>query len=91
MNTLVLGKVICSLYRCAAPLLNAGRVLAIVTLLRGRRPLAPIFAVQMLLVDAGGDTHAEDDYRTWLTQAGFSKVYVEDLPGRERSLLTASR
>ncbi|MEX2620828.1 MAG: class I SAM-dependent methyltransferase [Egibacteraceae bacterium] len=62
---------------------------AVVTFLRGRRPIAPLFAVQML-VAGGGDTHGLDDYQRWLTAAGFDAPEVVDLE-YGTSLLTAAR
>lgn len=39
---------------------------------RGESPTSALFAVQMLLVGRGGDTHGRDEYDAWLTDAGFS-------------------
>lgn len=49
-----------------------GGGVAVVTFLRERSPVAALFAVQMLLNENGGDTHAEAEYREWLQSAGFT-------------------
>ncbi len=65
--------------------------LTVVTFLRGRNPVADIFAVQMLAVGNGGDSHGEDEYRSWLTGSGFvvDEIAV-DVAGRPQSVLFAS-
>lgn len=68
---------------------TAGGGIAIVTFVRGHRPIAPIFAVQML-VAGGGDTYGSEEYRHWLTDAGFDTPAVADLDSGT-SILTASR
>lgn len=57
-----------NLKRVQAP----GGGVAVVTFLRGLHPVTALFAVQMLLNDNGGDTHTEDEYRSWLSSAGFT-------------------
>jgi ubiquinone/menaquinone biosynthesis C-methylase UbiE len=41
---------------------------------RQGHPFALMFAAQMLLVTKGGNAWREDDYRTWLAEAGFKSV-----------------
>lgn len=65
-----------------------GGGVAILTFRRGRRPTAPLFAVQML-VAGGGDTYGVDDYRRWLGAAGFAEPDVVDLEGGTSLLLAA--
>ncbi len=77
------------LYQRVMPLVDDGGVLVIHTFLRGRDPLAAIFAVQMLGATAG-DTHGEEDHRRWLGEAGYSSVDVVDLARRPESLLFAA-
>lgn len=72
------------------PLIVDGGMLAVHTFLRGRHPLAAIFAVQMLGVATGGDTHSEDDYRAWLRRAGYRHVDVLHLKRPPESLLLAT-
>ncbi|MGI9119308.1 MAG: class I SAM-dependent methyltransferase [Acidimicrobiales bacterium] len=80
-----------ALFRRAATVLAPEGALAILTYLRGRDPMAPIFAVQMLMAASGADTHAEDDYRAWLGEAGFGKVEIADDAHPRESLLLATR
>lgn len=75
------------LWRRVRPVLAHEGMLAIHTFLRGRRPLAPIFAVQMLGVGTGGDTHAEEDFREWLGAAGYGRVDVVHLDRDPESVL----
>lgn len=87
-HTLPGDKVAEMLTRLAAITAPAGGV-AIHTFLRGHRPVAPIFAVQMLLVGQGGDTHREEDYRRWLADAGYEAIETVDLGDRDLLLATA--
>lgn len=67
----------------------SGGGIAIVTFVRGHRPIAPIFAVQML-VAGGGDTYGPEEYQRWLTDAGFDAPALVDLDSGT-SVLTAAR
>jgi SAM-dependent methyltransferase len=64
------------LYRSLRPLVAPGGAVVIVTFLRGT-PRARVFAVQMLVVGNRGDTHAEEEYREWLGEAGFGMELVD--------------
>ena len=79
------------LYRRLRPIVTSMGGIAVISFLRHRQPLADVFAVQMLANARGGDTHSEEEYRAWLTDAGFV-VDAEpvDLPGRPQSALFAS-
>ena len=61
-----------ALYRNLRPVVTAAGGIAVVTFVRNRNPISELFAVQMLLNAKGGDTHTEDEYRTWLGAAGFT-------------------
>ncbi len=64
---------------------------AVVTFFRHRQPMADVFAVQMLANANGGDTHSEEEYREWLSGAGFqADESLIDLPGRPQSVLFAT-
>ncbi len=81
-----------ALYRRLRPIVTDGGGIAVATFLRGRHRMGDVFAVQMLLNGNGGDTHAEADYRSWLTAAGFEPdAAVLDLGDRGQSILFASR
>ena len=60
---------------------------AIVTFPQGT-PRARLFAVTMLVVGNRGDTHATEDYRRWLAEAGFS-MEPAALDELQQSLLLA--
>ncbi|GAC1575328.1 MAG: methyltransferase [Candidatus Dormibacteria bacterium] len=78
------------LYRRLRPVVTAEGGIAVVTFFRNRQPLADVFAVQMLVNGSGGDSHGEEDYRRWLTEAAFR---VDDAPvdvdNRPQSILFA--
>jgi hypothetical protein len=80
-----------ALYRRLRPVVAPGGGVAVITFLRGRRPLTAVFAVQMLVNGSGGDTHSEAEYRHWLGAAGFR---VDDTPldlvDRPQSVLFAT-
>lgn len=78
------------LYRRVRAILAPGGLLAIHTFLRGTDPRAAVFAVQMLAGGRGGDTHGEDDYRRWLSDAGYGAVEVVTLARRPESLVFAA-
>jgi len=78
------------LYRRLRPVVTADGGIAVVTFFRNRQPLADVFAIQMLVNGSGGDSHGEEDYRRWLTEAAFR---VDDTPvdvdNRPQSILFA--
>ncbi len=67
------------LFEAVRSLLAPGGTLVIATLLRHRAPAVDLFAVQMLMVSTGGDTHAEEDYRRWLAEAGYGQVELAEV------------
>jgi len=78
------------LFARAGEVLAPGGVLAVADMLRGRSPRAARFAVVMLLRTEAGDTYTEDDYRSWLREAGFRDVEVDDIEP-DRQLVTGLR
>ena len=70
-------------------LLDDGGAFAVLTFLRGSAPVAPLFAVQMLAVGRGGDTHSHDEHRRWLLGAGYDMVESLELDRPGESLLLA--
>ena len=73
----------------ARSLLDDAGAFAILTFLRGAAPVAPLFAVQMLAVGRGGDTHSYEEHRRWLLDAGFGSVESLGLDRPGESLLLA--
>lgn len=78
------------LYRKVRSVIAPGGGLAIVTFLRGDGPVPAIFALQMMMVGAGGDTHGEEQYRDWLGAAGYGSVQVRPAGERPNSLVFAT-
>ncbi len=64
-------------------------VLAIVTYLRGYDPVAAGFGLQMLVSTDAGDAYADEDYRAWLTEAGFGTPELSEIGDPPQSLLLA--
>lgn len=64
-------------------------MIAIEDFVRGRSPMAEMFAVNMLANTEGGNTYTEAQYRGWLEDAGFHKIEAVDLEEKERQLITA--
>jgi ubiquinone/menaquinone biosynthesis C-methylase UbiE len=70
-------------------ILNDTGLIAIEDFVRGRSPMAEMFAVNMLANTEGGNTYTEAQYREWLTDAGFCKIEVIDLAEKRSQLITA--
>jgi ubiquinone/menaquinone biosynthesis C-methylase UbiE len=70
-------------------LVKIGGIVAIEDFVRGRSPLASMFAVNMLANTVSGGTWNEVQYREWLNNAGFSGIEVIDLDGIEKQLIIA--
>lgn len=81
------GERVGELFRRAASIVVPGGLLAVQTFLRGRHRTGAIFAIQMLVNGAGGDTHPEEEYRRWLAEAGFAPPEVLDIDEGRRTLL----
>ncbi len=80
-----------ALYRRLRPVVPASGGIAVTTFFRHRDPLADVFAVQMLVNANGGDSHAEEDYRAWLAEAGFTPdETLVGAPGRPQATLFAA-
>ncbi|MDW7726450.1 MAG: methyltransferase [Candidatus Methanoperedens sp.] len=77
-----------NLIRHAGELLNNNGMIAIEDFVRGRSPIAEMFAVNMLANTEGGNTYTESRYREWLEKAGFGKIELTDLDGNENQLIT---
>jgi hypothetical protein len=56
---------------------------------RGRSPMAEMFAVNMLANTEEGSTYTETQYREWLTDAGFHKIEIIDLAQNSNQLILA--
>lgn len=58
-----------------------GRALVISTFLRHADDRTRLFAVQMLSLGNGADTHSREEHTTWLHAAGFTDVTRHPAPG----------
>ncbi len=77
------------LIKRASCLLKDRGMIAIEDFVRGRSPMAEMFAVNMLANTEGGNTYTEAQYREWLRDAGFGRIEVIDLAEKNSQLITA--
>ncbi len=77
------------LIKRAGNILGRGGMIAIEDMVRGRSPMAEMFAVNMLANTEEGSTYTEAQYREWLTDAGFAKIEIIDLAEKSNQLITA--
>ncbi len=73
----------------ASSILRHDGMIAIEDFIRGRSPMAEMFAVNMLANTEGGSTYTEAQYREWLKDAGFCRVEVIDLAEKSSQLIMA--
>jgi SAM-dependent methyltransferase len=66
-----------------------GGLLAIREFVRGMSEDAALFAVNMLVLTAGGGTYTAEQYEAWLAGAGFEEVEYAPVPGRGTHLIFA--
>lgn len=66
-----------------------GGLLAVREYLRGMSDDAALFAVNMLVMTARGDTYTARDYEEWLLKAGFEDIQVAPVPRRGTHLVLA--
>ncbi len=71
--------------------LRPGGVAAILDMVRGLSARAPLFAVTMMVNTDTGGTWTESDYRSWLADAGFENISIENVPERGSQLILANR
>lgn len=71
--------------------LSPGGAVVCTDFVRGRSPRAPAFAVNMLAQTENGDTYAEEEYRDWLTAAGFGRAEIREIPGTEMQVIVGHR
>ncbi len=70
-------------------MLAPGGLLVIREFVRGLGEEAALFAVNMLVTTARGNTYTAGEYRDWLAQAGYGDVEFEPVPGRSSYLIFA--
>ena len=69
--------------------LTPGGLLVVREFVRGLGDDAGLFAVNMLVTTARGDTYTAAQYERWLLQAGYEGVEFEPVPGRTSHLILA--
>jgi SAM-dependent methyltransferase/DNA-binding transcriptional ArsR family regulator len=80
-----------ALMKRVAESLAPGGLIAIRDFVRGISEEAALFAVNMLVNTASGNTYSEEEYRRWLEEAGFDGVEVLPIPSRDTHLVLAQR
>lgn len=69
------------------PSLAPGGLLVVREFVRGLGDDAALFAVNMLVTTARGDTYTADEYERWLRESGYDGVEFEPVPGRTSHLI----
>jgi SAM-dependent methyltransferase len=69
--------------------LAPGGLLVVREFVRGLGEGAALFAVNMLVTTARGNTYAAGEYEGWLLEAGYGDVEFEAVPGRSTHLIFA--
>lgn len=71
--------------------LAPGGLLVVREFVRGLGEDAALFAVNMLVTTARGNTYTAQEYEGWLAWAGYEGVEFEPVPGRSTHLIFARR
>jgi hypothetical protein len=66
-----------------AEALVPGGLIAIRDFVRGISKGTALFAVNMLAITQLGNTYSEDEYREWLSAAGFEEAELLPIPGQD--------
>ena len=69
--------------------MHPGGLIAILDFVRGQSESAALFGINMLVNTAAGGTWTEEEYRDWLTSAGFIEFEMLTLGARDQQLLLA--
>jgi 2-polyprenyl-3-methyl-5-hydroxy-6-metoxy-1,4-benzoquinol methylase len=77
------------LIKRASNILRSDGMIAIEDMVRGRSPMAEMFAVNMLANTEEGSTYTEAQYREWLIDAGFHNIEIIDLEKKSKQLIIA--
>jgi SAM-dependent methyltransferase/DNA-binding transcriptional ArsR family regulator len=80
-----------ALMKRVAGSLSPGGLIAIRDFVRGLSNGAALFAVNMLVNTESGNVYAEEDYKGWLSAAGFQEVEVLPIPARDTHFILARR
>jgi len=80
-----------TLIKRVAQSLSRGGLIAIRDFIRGVSKGAAMFAVNMLVNTESGNTYSEEQYREWLSAAGFEGIEVLPLPERDTHFILGRR
>ena len=80
-----------TLIKRVAQSLSPGGLIAIRDFIRGVSKGAAMFAVNMLVNTESGNTYSEEQYREWLSAAGFEGIEVLPLPERDTYFILGRR
>jgi O-methyltransferase domain len=80
-----------TLIKRVAQSLSSGGLIAIRDFIRGVSKGAAVFAVNMLVNTESGNTYFEEQYREWLSAAGFEGIEVLPLPERDTHFILGRR
>jgi SAM-dependent methyltransferase len=80
-----------ALIKRVAESLSPGGLIAIRDFVRGLSKGAALFAVNMLVNTESGNTYSEEEYRGWLSTAGFEGVEVLPIPDRDTHFILAHK
>lgn len=69
------------LFKKVSKVLAPGGRIAIVDMIRGTKPFAALFGVNMLVNTANGGTWTLDQYTDWLADASFKEVQLNEVTG----------
>ncbi len=80
-----------ALIKSVAGSLSPGGLIAIRDFIRGVSKGAALFAVNMLINTESGNTYSEEEYKEWLSAAGFEGIEVLPIPDRDTHFILARR
>jgi SAM-dependent methyltransferase len=78
-----------ALIKRVADSLAPGGLIAIRDFIRGLSKGAALFGVNMLVNTESGNTYSEEQYRRWLSAAGFARIEVLAIPERDTYFILA--
>ena len=71
--------------------LEPGGTAACMEYVRDRSEVGPLFGFHMLAMSPTGNTYTAEQYRSWLTDAGFVGASIETVPGTDFQLVTGQK
>ena len=71
--------------------LEPGGTAACMEYVRDRSAVGPLFGFHMLAMSPTGNTYTAEQYRSWLTDAGFVGASVDEVPGTDFQIVTGHK